>query len=154
IFDENRYFDVFVEYAKGSAEDILIQITVHNRGPEAAQLDVLPTLWFRNTWYPDITPGNAQLQGMPGAVLARHPALGDRYFYFDGDAQLLFTENETNTERIFGTPNAAPYVKDGINNFVVHGQKDAINPAQTGTKVSAQYRLTVPGGGSQVLRLR
>src|SRR5271166_6548550 len=133
VFDQDRYFDVFVEYAKASPEDILIQITVHNRGPEAAELHVLPTLWFRNQWsWQGATdrPTLQQSTGKPGwsVVRAVHPQLGERHLFYDGEVPLLFTENETNTQRIFGVPNRSPYVKDGINNYVVHGQTDAVNP--------------------------
>jgi hypothetical protein len=154
VFDQDRYFDVFVEYAKASPEDILIQITAHNRGPEPAELQVLPTLWFRNEWSWHGAAERPTLQRAGDAVKATHPRLGERYLYCDGDAALLFTENETNTQRIFGIPNRSPYVKDGINNCVVHGQKDAVSPEQWGTKAAAHYRLTVPPGQSQVIRLR
>jgi hypothetical protein len=154
VFDQDRYFDVFVEYAKESAEDILIQITVHNRGPESAELHLLPTLWFRNQWSWAGGADRPALQRIDNAVKAVHPALGERYFYCDGAATLLFTENETNTQRIFGVPNRNSYVKDGINNYIVHGQKDAVNPEQKGTKVAAFYRLTVKPGESEVIRLR
>jgi hypothetical protein len=159
VFDQDRYFDVFVEYAKGSPEDILIQITVHNRGAEPAELHVLPTLWFRNqwSWQGDTErPGLQQSTGYPGwsAVKATDPQLGERYLYCEGDAPLLFTENETNTQRIFGVPNRAPYVKDSINDYIIHGQKGAVNPEKKGTKVAADYRLSVNAGQSQVVRLR
>ncbi len=158
-FNDDRYFDVFVEYAKNTPEDILIQITVCNRGPEAATLQVLPTLWFRNTWtwWPDVTkPALTQVAGKNGThiVAAAHVDLGNRFLYCDKDVPLLFTENETNNERIFGTPNASPFVKDGINNFVVSGKQDAINPEHTGTKASAQYQLTVGAGKTTTIRLR
>jgi hypothetical protein len=152
VFDEDRYFDVFVEYAKESPEDILIQITVHNRGPEAAELHLLPTLWFRNQWSWQGPADRPSLQRIGNAVKAVHAVLGERYLYWDGDATLLFTENETNTQRIFGAPNRSPYVKDGINNYIVHGQ--AVNPEQRGTKAAAHYRVLVPPGQSQVIRLR
>jgi hypothetical protein len=155
IFDSNRYFDVFVEYAKASPDDILAEITVWNRGPEPATLHVLPTLWFRNVWSWGGDIARPELrQQEPGVVAITHPILGDRYFYADGAAELLFTENDTNTERVFGTPNAQPYVKDGINNYIVHGTQGAVNPAKTGTKVSAHYTITVPAGGSETLRVR
>jgi hypothetical protein len=160
VFDQDRYFDVFVEYAKESPEDILIQITVHNRGPEAAELDVLPTLWFRNTWSwhhtvqkPD-TVQKPALERIGGVVRASDAKLGERFLYCEGDVPLLFTENETNTERIFGIPNTSRYVKDGINNYIVHGRQEAVNPAQAGTKVAAYYRMTVKPGGQEVIRLR
>lgn len=154
VFDQDRYWDVFVEYAKDSPEDILIQITVHNRGPETAELHVLPTLWFRNHWSWTGAGDRPTMQRVGNAVKAVHPTLGEHYLYCDGNAQLLFTENETNTQRIFGVLNRLPYVKDGINNYFVHGQKDAVNPEQKGTKVAAHYPVTVKPGQCQVLRLR
>jgi hypothetical protein len=159
IFEGDRYFDVFVEYAKNATEDILIQISVFNRGSEPATLHVLPTLWFRNTWawWPDMQkPVLSEVAGRKGyaAIVASHAQLGDRYFYCEGDASLLFTENETNNERIFGTPNASPYVKDAINDYVVHGRQEAINPKRTGTKAAAQYKVSVGAGQSAIFRLR
>lgn len=155
VFDQDRYFDVFVEYAKESPEDLLVRISVHNRGPEAAELHVLPTLWFRNQWSwhggPD-RPGLSQTAG--GVVKVVDANLGERHLYCDGEAPLLFTENETNTQRIFGVPNRTPFVKDGINNYIVHGQEAAVNPEQKGTKVAAHYRLTVKPGECQFVRLR
>src|SRR3954452_10365635 len=154
VFADNRYFDVFVEYAKASPEDVLVRITVHNRGPEPAELHVLPTLWFRNQWAwhgaPD-RPSLQRLAGTTGASVVRavDPKLGDRYLYCEGTVPLLFTENETNTQRIFGRPNASPYVKDGINEYIVHDNVNAVNPHRTGTKVAADYRLTVPAGESK-----
>ncbi len=159
VFDQDRYFDVFVEYAKKSPEDILIQITVHNRGPEAAELHVLPTLWFRNQWSwhanPD-RPSLAQADDSLGQsiVTATDPNLGERYLYCEGEAALLFTENETNTQRIFGVPNRTPYVKDSINDYVVDGRTEAVDPEKRGTKAAAHYRLTVAPGESRVVRLR
>jgi hypothetical protein len=159
VFNEDRYFDVFVEYAKQSPEDMLIQISVVNRGPEPATVQVLPTLWFRNTWtwWPGTPkPSLKQLSGQKGtqAIAASHAGLGERYLYCEGDAELLFTENETNNERIFGTANQSPYVKDGINNYVVEGKKNAVNPAKTGTKSAAQYQLNVGAGKTATIRLR
>ncbi len=159
VFNENRYFDVFVEYAKATPEDVLVRITIHNRGPEPAPLHVLPTLWFRNEWATHAAtqrPTLCQLAATPAraVVQAKHVVVGERYLYCEGDAPLLFTENETNTQRIFGVPNRSPFVKDGINNFVVHGQAGAVNPEKTGTKVAPHYRITVPAGGSCVVRLR
>jgi hypothetical protein len=158
VFDQNRYFDVFVEYAKESPEDLLIQISVHNRGPEAAELHVLPTLWFRNDWSWQggaERPSLQQIAGPPRVSVAKavHAKLGERYLCCDGDVPLLFTENETNTRRIFGVPNRTPYVKDGINNFIVHGQQDAVNPERKGTKAVAHYRLTVKPSECQTIRL-
>jgi hypothetical protein len=158
-FDEDRYFDVFVEYAKESPEALLIQISVHNRGPDAAVLHVLPTLWFRNLWSWQAGADRPVLQQVPTSPAHRvvkvvDATLGERYFSCEGDVPLLFTENETNTQRIFGVPNRTPYVKDGINSYIVHGQETAINPEKTGTKVAAHYRLTVQAGECEVVRLR
>ncbi len=157
IFEEDRYFDVFVEYAKQSPEDILIKISVWNRGPEPASLHVLPTLWFRNTWSKGTgRPVLLKLGNVEGAsvVLASHPELGARFLYCQADVPLLFTENETNNERLFGTPKQTRYVKDGINNCVVHGKSAEVNPGGKGTKVSSHYHLTVNPGQCQVVRLR
>jgi len=157
-FKENRYFDVFVEYAKATPTDILIQISLSNRGPEAASLHVLPTLWFRNTWawWPD--QPKPSLWQMPGentvTIETSHAELGGFLLHCDGNPPLLFTENDTNNERIFGTPNATPYVKDGINNYVVAGRQEAVNPNQTGTKAAAHYQLGVGAGETAVIRLR
>ena len=158
IFNDDRYFDVFVEYGKHSPEDILIQVSVVNRGPEPASVHVLPTLLFRNawTWWPGATkPLLREVARKDGwcAVAASHSQLGERYLYVEGNVPLLFTENETNNERIFGKPNASPYVKDGINNFVVHGKQDAVNPEQ-GTKTAAQYQVSVAPGQTATIRLR
>jgi len=159
VFNADRYFDVFIEYAKQTPEDMLIQISIYNRGSEPASLHVLPTLWFRNTW--SWWPGTQKpsLREIPSkndfqVVGASHSELGDRYLYCEGDASLLFTENETNNERIFGTPNASPYVKDGVNNYVVNAKQDAVNPQHTGTKAAAHYRNNVRAGGTTTIRLR
>ena len=158
IFNDDRYFDVFVEYAKASPTDILIQISVGNRGPDAATLHVLPTLWFRNTWtwWPD--QSKPSLRQKPGenivTIEASDAELGGFLLQCDGNPRLLFTENDTNNERIFGTPNTTPYVKDGVNNYVVAGQQDAVNPGQIGTKAAAHYQLNVGAGQTSVIRLR
>jgi hypothetical protein len=156
VFDEDRYFDVFVEYAKASPEDLLIRITVCNRGPAAASLHVLPTLWFRNTWSWSKTPPPKPTLGQRDAqsVTASHPEMGERFLYSDRAVPWLFTENETNNERLFNARNRSPYVKDGIDACIVHGLAARVNPGKTGTKVAAHYDLTVPGGDVQVLRLR
>jgi hypothetical protein len=159
VFDDDRYFDVSVEYAKASPEDILVRVGVHNRGPEPATLHLLPTLWFRNQWSWHGAAGRPTLEAVAAgsgraAVRAAEPDLGERHLYCEGDVPLLFTENETNTERIFGVPNRCPYVKDGINNYVVGGQAGAVNPDRTGTKAAAHYRLTVGPGECAVVRLR
>ena len=155
VFDQDRYFDVFVEYAKASPEDILIQITVSNRGPEAAPLQLLPTLWFRNTWSWGKEVARPVLrQSAPSVIAASDPELGERFLSCDGANALLFTENETNTERLFNAPNRTPYVKDGINNYIAHGRSDAVNPEHTGTKASAQCPLTIGARESRTIRLR
>jgi len=156
VFDENGYFDVFVEYAKAAPEDILIQITVSNRGNLPGTLHVLPTIWFRNIWSWGGNPPRPALRQVDSnaVIAASHPTLGERFFYADGAPGLLFTENETNTERLVHVPNRTPYVKDGINSYVVRGRRNAVNPAKTGTKTSAHYALRVDAGASQVLRLR
>jgi hypothetical protein len=153
VFDDDRYFDVFVEYAKDSPEDILIQITVYNRGPETAELHVLPTLWFRNQWSWRLNADKPAMQLARGAIRAVNAKLGERYLFCEGGVPLLFTENETNTQRIFGTPSQSPYVKDGINDYLIHRRFGAVNPEQKGTKAAAHYVVTVPSAGSQVIRL-
>ena len=159
IFNDDSYFDVFVEYAKSSPEDIFIRITLENRGSEAAMLHVLPTLWFRNvwTWSPEVPkPTLSEVKARKGmrTIAASHAELGERWLCVDGDVPLLFTENETNYQRLFGMANAGAYVKDGINDYVVLGRKDAVNPACTGTKVAAHHTLNVKAGGASVIRLR
>ena len=158
IFNEDRYFDVFAEYAKADPTDILIQISLCNHGPEAVTLHVLPTVWFRNTWtwWPD--QPKPSLRQRPGtntvAIETSHAELGGFLLHCDGNPPLLFTENDTNNERIFGTQNATPYVKDGINNYVVVGRREAVNPNQTGTKAAAHYQLNIGAGETTLLRLR
>ena len=156
VFDDGRYFDVYVEYAKNTPEDLLIRITVHNRGSAAASLHLLPTLWLRNTWsWSRIASTKPRLTRLDErTVAAFHAELGERYLYCDRAVPLLFTENETNTERIFKVPNAAPFVKDGINNFVVHRQREAVNPEGIGTKAAAHYEIAIPAGSSRVVELR
>jgi hypothetical protein len=158
VFDDDRYFDVLVEYAKAGPEDTAIRITVANRGPDPATLHVLPTLWFRNTWSWKSRATKPSLQGSrtgnTSIVSATYPELGLYRLYCDSAPDLLFTENETNSERIFGAPNASPYVKDGINNYVVHGLRGAVNLSQTGTKASAHYQVTVGGRSSVSIDLR
>jgi Glycosyl hydrolase family 63 C-terminal domain len=164
VFDENRYFDIVVEYAKHSPEDILIQITVTNRGPEAKTLHLLPTLWFRNTWSwnkdtekPSLKVCQADSEG--AIIEASHPNLGQRWLYCQGSPDgdripVLFTENETNLHRLFGVENPTPYVKDGINNAVVVGQLNCVNPQQMGTKCSADYVLSLAPYETRTVRLR
>jgi hypothetical protein len=154
IFNDDRYFDVFLEYAKESPEEVAIQVTVHNRGKEPARLRVLPTLWFRNTWSWDEDAKKPVLrEKTPGVIQATHPELGEYRLYCDGAPELLFTENETNAQRLWGQPNASPYVKDAFHAYVISGQADAVNPAKTGTKAAAHYALDVPAGGSKTVRL-
>ncbi|MGD0128137.1 MAG: glucosidase [Terriglobia bacterium] len=159
VFNESRYFDVFVAYAKANPEDILIRISAYNRGPESAELHLLPTLWFRNTWtWTGDTPRPALTRpsGLAGvtAIEAVHDYYGRRWLVCEGAPQLLFTENETNCERLYGTPNRTPFVKDGINEYLVNGQAGAVNPRETGTKAAAHYRLNIAPGERAVLRLR
>ncbi|NJM68484.1 MAG: glucosidase, partial [Acaryochloris sp. RU_4_1] len=159
VLDGDRYFDVFVEYAKYAAEDILVEIKVINRGPEAKTLHVLPTLWFRNTWSWSGANSKPVLQEVqPGNGINRigtfHPTLGKRWLYCQDKAEFLFTENETNTERLFNTPNASVYVKDGINDYIVQGCKETINPAPIGTKAASHYILEMGAGETKTVRLR
>jgi len=158
IFDDNRYFDVLVEYAKADVEDILIKITVTNRGPEPASLRILPTIWFRNTWSWGNTGERPRLRASYSApspvVELNSPQVGERWLYCEGSPELLFTENETNFHRLYEVENRTPYVKDSINDYVVYGTRNAINPENVGTKAAAHYRLALESGGSQVVRLR
>ena len=165
VFNEDRYFDVFVEYAKDGPEDILVRITAANRGPEPAELHLLPTLWFRNDWSSWIAQSNRapekpnlqQILGLTGtsAVAATHSLLGKLILFCEGEVPLLFTENETNHERLFpGLKNESPYVKDGINDWVVQGNQGAVNPGKQGTKVAADYRAMIDAGQTKVIRLR
>jgi hypothetical protein len=165
VFNEDKYFDVFVEYAKDGPEDILVKISAINHGPETADLHLLPTLWFRNDWSAwiaesnraDVKPTLTQIKVSKGvsALKANHPLLGEFIFSCEGDVPLLFTENETNHERLFpGTKNESPYVKDGINDYVVQGKTESVNPAKNGTKASAHYHLKIGGGQTSVIRLR
>ena len=159
IFDDNRYFDVFVEYAKGDAEDILVKIEIFNRGAESAAIHVLPTLWFRNTWTWDDLPEKPELEQVfdekdVKVIEAKGLYFGNRYLYCENASELLFTRNESNHERLYGSSNAAPFVKDGINDFVVNHNQAAVNPAKVGTKAAAQYASQIPAGESVTLRLR
>jgi hypothetical protein len=155
VFDADRYFDMFVEYAKAAPEDILIRISVHNRGPETTELHLLPTLWFRNTWsWQKGATKPAMRQVEEGTVLASHAQLGDRTLDCDGRPELLFTENESNASRLWGQSNPSPYVKDAFHEYVVSGKREAVNPSMAGTKAATHYRLEVPAGGSKAVRLR
>ena len=159
VLNEDRYFDVFVEYAKAGPSDILIQISACNHGRDDATLHVLPTLWFRNTWtwWPgQPKPSLREVAAENGFrfVAASNPELGDYSLHCDGDAPFLFTENDTNNARLFGGANATPYVKDGINDYVVAGRQEAVNPNRIGTKAAAHYRLNVAAGATGVVRVR
>ncbi|MHA2296820.1 MAG: MGH1-like glycoside hydrolase domain-containing protein [Candidatus Hodarchaeales archaeon] len=161
IFDDDRYFDVFIEYAKATDEDMLIKVTIVNHAPDQAVLHLLPTLWFRNTWSWKKTDEKISLcvlhnEITNGAVIieASHPSLGKRWLYSEKGKQLLFTENETNNVRLYGVPNNSPYVKDGINDFIVNSNEIAINPEKTGTKASIHHELLMDPGESISIKLR
>ena len=159
VFEENRYFDVFLEYAKAAPEDILIKITAWNRGPEEAQLDLLPTLWFRNLWswgHKHARPKLWRVEDHPGAavVAAQEERYGARWLLAEGHPEMLFTENETNVQRLEGIPNSTPYVKDSFHDYLLHGTGEAVNPAQSGTKCAAHYRVRIAPGASETVRLR
>jgi hypothetical protein len=154
IFDDQRYFDVDVEYAKAGTDDVLVRITAANRGPDTAPLHLLPTLWFRNTWWSKPDGPRPELTAVDGEILASHPDLGTYRLLIEGGPELLFTENETNTARIDGTPNASPFVKDGINDAIVAGRAAAVNPAHRGTKAAAHFRFDVAPHDSVTIRLR
>jgi hypothetical protein len=158
-FHENRYFDVIVEYAKATAEDILVRITAWNRGPDPARLHVLPTLWFRNRWAwgdPYEMPQVARIDGPEGAALFELHEFhyGRRWFLAEGAPELLFTENETNMERLFGEKSRTPYVKDAFHRCVVNGERTAVNPEMKGTKAAAYYASEIAPGESWTIRLR
>jgi hypothetical protein len=159
VFDADRYFDVCVEYAKASTEDILIRIHVTNRGPEAVPVHVLPTLWFRNTWswgLGERRPRLHQTESVADAsvIQLQHDYYDQRWLYCDGAPELLFTHNETNTRRLWNDPEGAAYVKDGINEYIVHGNSHAVHPGRSGTKAAAHYPLAVGAGETTTLRLR
>src|SRR5262249_17517681 len=143
-----------VEYAKSDPQDMLIRITVQNRGPEAARLHVLPTLWFRNTWSWEGRPRPVLTEIEHQGIHAFHPELGDYSLQHEGEAELLVTENEPNASRLWGQPNPTPYVKDAFHEYLIAGRKDAVNPAHTGTKAAVHYELSVPARGAAVIRLR
>ena len=155
IFDDDRYFDVFVEYAKAAPEDLLMRVTVHNRGPDAATIHLLPQLWFRNTWSwqpdsarPEIARTNR------GVLTARHAEFGDHSFYAEGQPEVIFCDNDTNVRRLYGQNDVAGYFKDAFHEYVVHGNPAAVNPENSGTKVGVLHKLAVPAGGSKQIRLR
>ena len=161
VFDEDRYFDVFVEYAKAAPDDILVRIRACNRGPDAAPIEVLPTIWFRNCWSwqkgsvrPSLERGSAAAGA--ACVALSDPRYGRRFLHCEGTPELLFTENDTNAERLFPPDglNEAPFVKDAFHDYVVNGVRAAVNPAETGTKCAARYRTTIAPGGEAVWQLR
>jgi hypothetical protein len=158
-WEQQRYFDIFIEYAKADEEDILCRITAVNRGPAAAPLHILPHLWYRNTWSWGYGRPRPRLQAVShNTVYTNHRHIGERWWYVDqpegNDALLLFTENESNNQRLWGTPNTAPYVKDGINDAIVSGQKERLNPSREGTKVAAHFQALIPPGESYTVQLR
>src|SRR5260370_5937717 len=159
IFNGCRYFDVVVEYAKLQPEDVLVRISISNRGPEAAAIQVLPTLWFRNTWTwgrdprkPALALGSQNTK-LP-TLIAKHWQLGEYILYCAGADELLFTENETDTLRLYGVPPPTTYVKDAFHAYVVNGRREAVNPAGTGTKAAARYSRTINPGQTITLDLR
>ena len=155
IFNENKYFDVFVECAKADVEDILIRITIANRGDADAEINVLPTVWFRNDWTWNGQEPTSKLSAIgENAIALDEPSLGERFLFFDGSPELLFTENETNNERLFAGENRTPYVKDGVNEYIVNGNSDAVNPKKTGTKAAANYKMVVPANSEVTIRAR
>ncbi len=158
VFAEHRYWDVLVEYAKASPEDILVEITITNRGPDPAPLDLLPTVWFRNIWsWQPVAQRPALSAGRDGGhvfILVEEPREARRYLYCPPDAELLFTDNESNCARLFGAPNPSPWVKDAFHDVVIHDRRDAVNPAARGTKAAARHRFSLPAGASARMRLR
>ena len=153
IFEDDRYFDVFVEYAKAGVSDLLIRITAHNRGPEPARLHLLPQIWFRNVWSWGLGPRPALEARNPGAIEVRHPTLGDLRLYTDGSPELLFTDNETHTRRLFGHETEG-FFKDAFHERVVQDDEAAVNPVAKGTKAAAWYVRELEPGGAAQLRLR
>jgi hypothetical protein len=155
IFNENRYFDVFVEYAKAGAEELLIRIHIVNRGPDPAQLHLLPTLWFRNTWAGGLDIRRPSLRAGNGAIIeVHHEYYGRRWLACEGTPKILFTENETNLSRLYGAENQSLYVKDGINDYIIHGKRESTNPQQEGTKAATHYPLVIEPGKMATVRLR
>ncbi len=155
IFDENNYFDVFVEYAKADVDDVLIMITAANRGETEAAIHLLPTIWLRNTWAWDASSAECGMRNADSGVIEIDcESPGKRFLYLEGADEMLFTENETNNERLFGTQNRTPYVKDAFHRYVVNGETDAVNRAKTGTKAAGLYKLEIPAGKEVTIRLR
>jgi hypothetical protein len=159
IFDDDRYFDVFVEYAKAGPDDICVKITAHNRSQQAAPLHLLPTVWFRNNWTWNDETEKPRLEQIAAAenmsaIRMEEQQYGARWFYCEGSSKLLFTENETNNQRLYNAANASPFVKDGVNDYVVGKQHEAVNPKNVGTKAAAHYTLMIPPGGAETVYLR
>lgn len=155
IFNDDRYFDILIEYAKADTDDILIRITAHNRGSESAELHVIPQLWFRNTW--TWQPNGIKprlILGDTRSIHTEHERFKDFRLYFQGEPETLFCDNETNLPRLYGLNDVGGYFKDGVNDFMIHGQKQAINPNRIGTKVGLDYRLTIPANSSKTVNLR
>jgi hypothetical protein len=155
IFNENKYFDVYIEYAKGSADDVLIKITATNRGAETAFINLLPTLWFRNTWswgYNSFKP--TMVANSDRSVNIMHEKLGQYFLYAEENSELLFCDNETNMKRLYNVENPTAYCKDGINDYVIKGDTSAVNNNKSGTKASVSYKHHVPAGESFTIRLR
>lgn len=154
VFDDDRYFDVFLEYAKADCDDILIRISAYNRGPDAATLHVLPTLWFRNTWSWGDGSSKPSMSAVAGGIKASHTELGEYTLLCEGNPELLFTENESNAARLWNQPNHSAYVKDGFHEYVISGRSSAVNPAKTGTKAAPLYIFEIPAGGNATIKLR
>ncbi|MCG6868880.1 MAG: glucosidase [Gammaproteobacteria bacterium] len=154
VFDDDRYFDVFVEFAKVAPDDILIRVSAHNRGPDPAPLHLLPQLWFRNTWSWKAGKARPTLKQGRDCVVAWHPTLGTYRWYAEGDPEYLYCDNETNAPRLFGTPDTPGYYKDAFHDYVIYGRQHAVNPLHTGTKAAAHYRRSIPARSSVELRLR
>ena len=155
VFDDDRYFDIFIEYAKADVDDVLIRITVSNRGAEAASINILPTVWLRNdwTWFGKDPTGSIYADN-DTTVVIDHPKPGIRHLHFDGSPELLFTDNETNNERLFGSVNSTLYVKDAFHRYIIDGEVAAVNPERRGSKAAANYSLDVAAGSEIVLRMR
>lgn len=155
IFDDNKYFDVFIEYAKNSAEDILIKITAHNRGEDSATLNIIPQIWFRNTWTlgkdnrkPEIYLNNENV------LKTSHPTMEAYYLFFENEPDILFCDNESNYKRLYNAENKSDYTKDGINDFIISGNRETINPNNNGTKTGLNYSYEIAGGSYQTVKLR
>jgi hypothetical protein len=154
VFDADRYFDVFVEYAKNGVHDILMLITAHNRGPDDAPLHILPQTWFRNEWSWEHQTAKPEMSATEqGGIVIQHPKLGAYYCYFDGAPSLLFCDNETNVQRLYGSPNKG-YCKDAFHEYLIHGNHPAVNPRQTGTKAAGHFSFDVPAHGKVEVRVR